>query len=162
MEEAEEQGGCRAMMEWGSAALLLVGAVAFVPLQGTGFVPFLGGWLAIVVGSLVVAACGLSAAIDRMAPSGSRRPRGALTAGATLVVAAMAVWSGWMLIGPPAVGTLAEAVPLIVDPALAAALALPFVPRSERWPVVGFGLAAIVVIAVVLRFVAAVGPTYGS
>lgn len=150
--------GCRPLLVWSSVALAGLGALAFIPLDRTSYVADFLGWLAIVIGSLTVGSCAFSAAVDRIPAC----TRGLATILGTLAVAAVGAWSLWLLMGPPAVGTLTEAVPLIVDPLAAGAAAVVFSPRSERLPAIAFLVTGFAVAAILVRFVMAVGPTYAG
>lgn len=154
--------GCRSILEWCAVILFALGVFAFIPTSGTGYQVFLAGWLAIVTASLMMTSVGLAAAIDRVAPAGGSGPRGALTVVATLAVAGLAAWSLWLTVGPPAVGTLSEATPLLVDPPIAAVVAMLTVRRSNRTAVFAFIVATIAIVITLARFVAVVGPTYSG
>jgi hypothetical protein len=152
--------GCRPLVLWLCVALLALGVVPFIRTEGGGYGLFLLGWIAIVAASSVAASLGVAAAIDRIGLPGSGRRREVAIALGTLAIGGAVLWSIWMLLGPPAEGTLNEALPLIVDPILAATVVIAVHARSERAPALAFLAAAGVVVALMVRFVAVVGPTY--
>jgi hypothetical protein len=152
--------GCRPLVLWLCVVLLAFGVIPFIRTEGGGYGPFLLGWIAIVAACSVAASLGLAGAIDRMRPPGSGRRREVAIVIGTLAIGGAVLWSLWMLLGPPAEGTLNEALPLIVDPILTATVVIASHPRTERVPALAFLAAAAVVVALVVRFAAVVGPTY--
>jgi hypothetical protein len=148
------------MTIWCSAGLMAVAALAFVPPAGMSFAVLFPAWVPIVASSIALSAVGIAAAIDRIARAESTS-RGMLTVAASGALTALTAWSLWMALGPRATGTLHEAVPLVVDPIVAAVLTL-FLLRDARTAAVAALVAAGLTLVIVGRFVATVGPTYGA
>ena len=111
---------CRPLVLWLCAALLVLGVIPFIQTEGGGYGPFLLGWIAIVAASSVAAGLGVAGVIDRMGPPGSGRRREAAIVIGTLAIGGCGHLVDLDASGSPAEGSLNEALPLIVDPILAA------------------------------------------
>lgn len=161
MDRGATEPGCQTTTLAIAAVVLLCGAVVFVPTSGTSFTALVPAWLAVVSASLLAAGVALAGAIDGIAPAGAAS-RGALTIGATVALTALGAWSLATAVGPGATGTLNEAIPLIVDPLVAAVLVGVCLVRPSRPAGLVFVVAAALTVAAILRFVAIVGLTYGA
>ena len=148
------------MTVWLSAGMMAVAALAFVPTAGVSYAILLPAWVVIVASSVALTAAGIAAAADRMTPANSAG-RGPLTIAASVGLTTLVAWSLWAAFGAGSTGTLQEAVPLLVDPIVAATVTV-FLLRGPRTAVVVALLATGLTVGIVARFVSIVAPTYGG